>query len=312
MSQEKQMEAMLTQLRRTLSARVMAGNFDYQADRDTLNRYLDSAQKLKSKPLTAQIYNTLGILHHQACYPSLAIGAWQRTLSIYEEEGGSDINEIGTNYNIALALQTLDRHGNALEIFNRILEKAINTPGLIQSSGYIILMIVSDFVRSHLALGNLYDAIAVNDTLNDMDNYISITYNQSYTRALVRLWLATTELAMQRGEFEEAWSSARLGFEQATALNDHSMKTLLAFAQVHLAEQSPTTDKSPASCTELARAQLNAVIAPTLRGRLLLEEGHYRHRTGRTDMAQEHFREARDIFVENDADEGLLLAEQML
>jgi tetratricopeptide (TPR) repeat protein len=312
MSDNNPVHEMIQQFNQKLSDRVVIGEFDYQKDMATLERYLGVAEELGAHILLRDLYNTVGKVQDQACYPSLAIGAWQQALDLHLQHSTAEVPVVGYEYNIALALQLLDRHETAVQTLDRLYETFLSIEGSIQHYGFLLLMMVADTIYSQLALGRVFDAVTTNTRLDSMEDYLSITYNRNFTRALVKLWSVTAELHLAQADYGKAWSAANLSMEQATALNDHGMRTRIAFTRLHIAEQDEDMHHQRDALEAQAEAALNKVTTPSTRGRELLLEARYRRQQGYTGIQQRLAQRAFDIFKQEHAEEGMELARSLL
>lgn len=312
MSERNPVHEMIAQFNQKVYDRATIGDVDYHKDLATLQRYIGIVEELNAPLLLRDLYHTTGIVHHQACYPSLAIGAWQQALDLHLSNSTAEVQVIGYEYNIALSLQLLGRHETAIQNLDRLYESFMQIDGSLQQYGYLLMMMVADTIFSQLALGRVFDAATTNERLNTAEDYLSITYNRSFTRALVKLWSISAELSLAQGELTDAWSAANLSLEQATALNDHSMRTRIAFTQMHIAEQDEAAHHQIDEYEANAEVNLGKINSATSRGRELLLEARYRQRQGYPNLQQRLGQRAFESFKQVHAEEGMELSRALL
>lgn len=301
---------MVQKMQQTIFNRVVVGKFDYESDLVTLERFVQTLTSMQATDVLWLVYRTIGAVHLQAMYPSRAIAAWQHGLDILEEAGQRSINAIGLNYNIALALQQLDRNAQAIERFKMLLGQFMDMEDGALHNGFVLLMIVADMMKSQLIVDDVLGAATTEQRLDDLN--LSITYNRQYTRGLVKLWRSTAELEFERGNYREAWDKSKLGYEQAIALNDVGARLEFAYIQQHIVD----ADAAYAHETEEVAARIESALqdmpVQALRGAALLNEARWQLRHGNAEQAEALSLAAQRDFQAVDASEALELTRQLM
>lgn len=304
-SQNDAIVQMINKMDQTIFNRVVSGEFDYDHDLATLERYVKTTEELAAYEQLFWLYRTIGTLHRAAGFPSRSIAANQNGAEINAAYIKRPIVQVGFSYNIALALMDLNRYRQALQRLTRLHDEFMAIEDAMRSYGYLLMMIISDTVLCHLALGQVAAAVEANAKLTELG--MSITYNRQYTRGLIKLWGASSELQLAQGKLPEAWSSANLGYEQALALNDATLKTQLTFTQLHIIAAAPSIVSDPAAYHQQLDLGLSAIKSPAGRGVLYLYEARWQLRHDNSAAAHQYAALARTEFETGESDEGVEL-----
>lgn len=301
---------LIRRLTSSIFERIIRGQFDYDRDLQSLQKYQEQARQLGSQELEGLTMNYMAALNSLAGYLSEAQRLFTELFEFHREHGNTRGMATALN-NRSVVFSTAGRYEEALDMYKQAeaLCDAENE-GMLPIYG----LILSGQLSTHRLLEH-YDLIPhFFDRISEIGERLVATDRFTYARVMCAVYRNMAEYHLHLGDAEEAHGLARMAVDFAMGLDLTFELANVYFTQAHIAlyrDDEQSRDEAAARWQQ-ALDLLQVVQAPAQIGRAYLEEARYLERHGYRDYAQDFAQRAYNIFVQHDMAEDVELAQALL
>lgn len=289
--------------RRTFE-RIIRGDYDYEQDMQTTEKYLEQAVKLNDPQLEAQIVNTRAVLNAICGKLDHATDLFWNLLAINEQTHNLDGMALAYN-NLAVTSEVQGKYAEALVLYNRGLA-LFNTPeDSLREYGRLLTGKFSALVTLH----HYDDADACFDEITEMGQALVAYDREQYARMMVTVYRDAAELALHRDDLEHAKKYKNLALEFANGLNLTFELATVHFTEAHYALK---THDSPDTYWDKGRDILQRLDAPALIGRAYIQEARYLQREGYAEESRAFTQLALALFEGLNLKDDIAIAHSLL
>lgn len=257
------------------SRRIMNANFDPENEERELQRYLGIAHEVGAPLAISDVYYTLSLLHY-------SVGRFKESIEdgdrATEEALRSPYGDVRVNALLPLSRNADTYHDlgdtlSALELSTELLGLA-RQPDLAPHITDIHTYIVKHG-HYHLALESYNDAeVVFRQALAATDQR-----GDDYPLAVAEAYRGLSEIDLHRGDFQKAWTNARLAHEIAYRQPDNMLHFYVNCTMAHVAENDPHSEIGPEGHYAATLQMMDIMGTPVLRAVALIHEARFHARS---------------------------------
>lgn len=294
-----------------MNDRITRQNFNYDADLEKLQEYLQEAQTIGDRPLEAETLKLLGTLHAMARHYTPAIDYYNRSATIYLE--ADDMNGyVAVRSNIGVVHEMNYRRAEAITIYQETLTKIDLDnvePAYISSVLTLLANLGIALQRSMRHDEAEPHYLRMIDFLSHK-NIIHVEQRRvGEATAIARSGLAN--IYRLRGQYEAGWIQARLGYEIAEKIQIPLRILYGLSVMVHLALDDPNAPYPPTHYWQKLDEYVNGIknkATLLFLAQIYLEEA----RTYPDEWARRYGEKSLQIYKDCEDEEGIRRANAFL
>lgn len=290
-------------------SRAIRGECNYAQDMPQLQVMLSKVQELQVESVELSLLNVIAVVSSVSGYFSEAAAHFR---TVYERSVlTNNLNGMITALNNqALTLDMLGKQAESLQVYNEGMQILVGTPQphhRIRSYGLLVtgrmgLLLVFDQLEEAEQSFNAVQQVA--------DSFVNFN-REEYARTMLYGYHHMAEIALQRGQIDEALTYYGLAVELAKGGNMQLEMGPIEFTRAHIetVRQEPDT---AAAYWEKGAAGVESINIPAMRGVQFMSEAHYLRRKGISQWMEHFARRALAVFEQHGIEQGQNLIHEQL